>query len=725
MYKDITNLLNANRLKEALAQLQAYASQTSDWKLKNDIEALQTSYDLMLQYTIKGMQDPNKAKLYNDMKLKAYTLADRTHIFIEAKNVSNAYYDHYRTAAELPYHSFAELQLMLESYTESKDTIPLLYPDPEVRKKKTEAARRKYMEAIDELFYKIWVTPQWNDTDAEEADELLYSPLVKRKAQAVMVSAVTMSLLANFDLLKFNFLIDAYSHDSNMISMRALVGMALAFYYYDDRIRLYPDTKEILEGFYEDSTLARELYDVQIQLLKSVYETQKVEKIMRDEIIPEISNNPILKSSRLGIEEHFDPEEGNPEWEKWMDDSKLNEKLQELGEMQLGGADVYMGTFSQLKQFPFFKETPHWFYPFDSALACVNAWSSPSMSPLINMLTITPIFCNSDKYSFCLTINEMPIQQKQLLESQLVNRLEWNEFEEQIRQRLGTRNMQRENISRLYIQDLYRYFKLWKAPRAARDIFLDKLDLWNTPSLAPILQSSEYAVKLADYLSGHDCREEALPLYRKATEHTPQHAELYQKMGYIYQQKGDYEQAIANYRQADVLAPDNVWNNRHLAQCYRKTGHNEEALTYYKKVEQVQPDNLTLTLQIGQCLMALERYDEALAYFFKLEYLDKNPQNARRGIGWCHFITGKWQEAKKYYDMLTAEPKPIKEDWMNAGHIYYISGDVARAVEYYSKAQELCGSHNKFIELFRMDEPELLKQGITQTDLYVLLDALV
>ena len=43
----------------------------------------------------------------------------------------------------------------------------------------------------------------------------------------------------------------------------------------------------------------------------------------------------------------------------------ITDKLRELGELQMSGADVYMSTFSQLKQFPFFRKISHWFYPFD------------------------------------------------------------------------------------------------------------------------------------------------------------------------------------------------------------------------------------------------------------------------------------------------------------------------------------------------------------------------
>ena len=60
-----------------------YATHTSDWQLKNELEALQTSYDLMLQYTSKGMKDPNKVEIYHKMLRTAYELTDRIHIAVQ------------------------------------------------------------------------------------------------------------------------------------------------------------------------------------------------------------------------------------------------------------------------------------------------------------------------------------------------------------------------------------------------------------------------------------------------------------------------------------------------------------------------------------------------------------------------------------------------------------------------------------------------------------------
>lgn len=45
MREEIIKLLDQYRLKEALSQMTGYATHTSDWQLKNELEALQTSYD--------------------------------------------------------------------------------------------------------------------------------------------------------------------------------------------------------------------------------------------------------------------------------------------------------------------------------------------------------------------------------------------------------------------------------------------------------------------------------------------------------------------------------------------------------------------------------------------------------------------------------------------------------------------------------------------------------
>ena len=725
MREEIIKLLIQCRLKEALTQMAGYAASTSDWQLKNEIEALQTSYGLMLQYHSKGMKDPNKEEIYHKMIRTAYDLNDRVQIAVQATKGHSVYYDTMRRFAQVPPHSYSELQMQLEAYTEDMATAPLIYVGESKRKEEMDAIRKRHETAVDELFEKTWVSVRWSESESAEAQTLFQSLLIQANDLAVMISAVTMSLLQIFDIRKFMFLLDAYTHPDNLLNQRAMVGILLAIYYHEDPIQRFPEAVSRLDELNDDPGFIKDLYNIQIQLLLSSRETRKIDKKMREEIIPEMMKNP-----KLGTEApDEDAEDRNPEWEEWIDRSGITDKLRELGELQMAGADVYMSTFSQLKHYPFFHKISHWFYPFDPQyrqIAELPLENSEQKSSLLQLLINSGNFCDSDKYSFCLAMMQMPESQRKIMLQQLGSQQEITEELKESLDRLVQIKDAPKTISRQYIHNLYRFFKLWQRRNEMHDIFEDKLDLWNCLFLDKAIQDKEFLYPMAEYLFTQGYLQDAADLYDLSfTVYGAENAEMLQKTGFIYQKRGLYKEAISYYLQADLLMPDNVWNNRHLAQCYRKERDYQKAWEYYHKVEQVQPDSLPLALQIGQCLVELERYDEALAYFFKVEYLDKKPQNARRAIGWCSFITGNHSQAKKYYDLLIAEPKPTVEDWMNAGHVYYALGETEQAIEHYRKAQNLCDSHETFYRLFQSDFKYLREQGFDRTDLNILPDELI
>ncbi|WP_455673353.1 tetratricopeptide repeat protein [Phocaeicola sp.] len=725
--EDIIELIEAHRLKEALVQINALASQSSDWQLRNEIEALQTSYDLMLQYTLKGMKDPNQKKMYNTMIRTAYELADRANIRYKSTRSFAMYYDLLRTHIQAPPHSFPELQMQLEAYTEDIATAPLLYADKNRQEQELTGIRDRHEKALNELFEKVWTAVNWNETEATEARTLLNSVLVSVNDLCVMVSAVTMSLLKIFDIRKYLFLLDAYRHTDPMVNQRAIVGIAIAALYHDWRIILYPEAQAQLSLLNDDPAFIENLHTIQIQLLLS-RETQKIDKKMREEIIPEMMKNPGLKNPKIGFDDTEDPEDRNPEWENWIDQSGITDKLREIGELQMAGADVYMSTFAQLKQYPFFRRMSHWFYPFDRqdpAIASLTGSNSEQSFSMLNLLLNSDTFCNSDKYSFCFTLMQMPERQRMLMVGQLGEQNALSQEQKDQLQEMAKSRAPKEQISRQYIHDLYRFFKLWMRRSEEIDIFEDDCELWMCQDISKAMLHPEELKKLADYIFQNNYMGEAYDLFNKLLENNKSNPELWQKIGYTQQKMKNYDRALEFYKQADLLAPDTLWTNRHLALCYHKLNMPEQALEYYKKIEAAQPDNLTLSLQIGQCLVALKRYDEALAYFFKVEYLDKNPDNARRAIGWCSFVTGKYEEAKKYYDQLLQASRPKIQDWMNAGHVYQKLGNTERAVEYYSKAQDMCESRDKFIALYLEDKSYLLEQGFTEEDIYILLDELL
>ena len=93
-----------------------------------------------------------------------------------------------------------------------------------------------------------------------------------------------------------------------------------------------------------------------------------------------------------------------------------------------------------------------------------------------------------------------------------------HEASEELKERLKEMSQSKaraEFVSRQYIHDLYRFFKLWSRRHEIHDIFEDTLDLWNKEALFQALLHKEYINKLADYLFTHDDLAEAGILYDK------------------------------------------------------------------------------------------------------------------------------------------------------------------------------------------------------------------
>ena len=726
--EDIIRLLDGGRLKEALIQLQGISVQANRWDLHNRIENTLMAYGYMLQYAGQGMDDPNRKEFYRQTLRTAYELTDATNIALLSMKTSATFYDRIRTSALQPYKAYSELQLQLEAYTEDMGTATLLYHDEKRRQAEMNKIWDRHEGALTELFDKTWTTPLWTETESKEAHDILQSVLVSANDIAIMVSAATLSLLRIFDAKKLNFLMEAYKHEDFQVNQRAIVGIAIALSKHEGRLHLYPEMVSRLALLCEEEGFRKNLQTIQRQLLMT-RETSKIEKKMREEIIPEMMKNAKhLNNPKFRFDEAEDAEDQNPEWEEWMDKSGITDKIKEMGEWQMEGGDIYMGSFAQLKVYPFFNKISHWFYPFDlnlPELAPIRKELEGDQFSVFKMIALSDNFCHSDKYSFILATMDMSTGLRDLTLKQMEEQSHIHEELKDKMQHLTQKEKEAKSFSRLYIQDLYRFFKLWKRHQEEEDIFQWNFNLWENSLFGDALQAEDFTKELADYLLQKEYLEEAYTLYLKLMEaHTPM-ADVYQKAGFIMQKQKRYQEAFRHYEYADILHPDNVWTNKHLAQCYKQCGDFANALKYYQKVEAAQPDNLNIALQIGQCLARMEKYEEALAYFYKVEYLEKNPANARRAIAWCSFLTRKDEDALRYYGLLLEGTSPKAEDWMNAGHVHLVANRTQEALQHYRNAQKHFQLHGEFIETFLKDKATLLQMGIAEEEIAIVLDLLI
>ena len=723
-YQHIVVLLQQRRLKEAQSLLEAFLWNCNDWTLRNRQEQAKVSYQYMLQYMRQGVNDPGRQKLYRQLLTETWEIADQARISL-LDEVSTHYYHalHKNKKNMAKGYNMLDWLKVLESFPDDMAVCQLM-PN---NKQGLDSALQRHEETGQYLFLTTWGNSCWTAEEEQQATAYLNSELLPVNDLCLFISAVMMSAMECFDPRKLSWLLDATTHADIRANQRALVAIAVVLHTHPERLPLYPELAARLSLFNEDSSFGKQLNRVYIQLLRS-QETEKIDKKMREEIIPEMMKNVnIMRNMKYDFEESTDEDDRNPDWEKAFEASGLGDKIREMNDLQLEGADVYMSTFAQLKSYPFFKEPHNWLYPFDkqhSSIIKEFGLNPTGDNAVLALILQSGFFCNSDKYSLCFTMAHIPQAQRNMMLSQMTSQ-DLNELMDENKSSSLRQYAERpEVVSNQCIHDLYRFFKLSQRRYEFRDIFKEEIALHRIPALKDILCKPELLLAVADFHFHKEHPLEALDIYQQLIDMNYADADIFQKTGYCLQKEKRYKEAVSAYRKADVLKPDHVWTIRHLATCYRQMRDFTSALEYYKRAESIQPDNRNILFYIGSCLAESEKCDEALQYFFKLDLMENNCIKAWRAIAWCSFVGGKQEQAVKYYDKVLAL-KPAAADYLNAGHVAWKSGNMEKAAKLYAKAATECGSRETFLEMFGKDRNLLLRQGIAEKDIPLMLDMII
>lgn len=711
------------RLKQAVEILAGVITSDTDWDLYTRFTEIQTAYGYMLEYLRMGMPDPNRESLHRELTGKCLILNDRYAITGDTQNTASLYMQHRRMYRNLP-----EAATMRARLAENAANISVARMMPPAE---AQSARRGLLQQhehiISEAFNRLWTSTGWSSKDTEDISALLNDTSIGINDRATLVSAVTMGALKCFEPDKALLLCRLATHNDTAIAVRALIGAILVLSQYRERIGYYPELPAALQSLNESDNVASRIRTVQIQLLRS-RETQKINRKMREEIIPAMMKNPHLRNRKLGMDivQEIDEDEHNPEWAAWLEQDNIKGKLDEMAKWQIEGADVYMSTFSQLKRFPFFEEMTNWFRPFDTDVPQIDdimPKNIPGSKTMLGAICSSQYFCNSDKYSFCFTLSQVPEQQREMLMQQITD---GNDESTDAAPALPDEKTA-EATGNQYIQDLYRFFKLARHRKELPDPFALSLNLLENEYLAPLLDHPESILQTFHYLVEKQYHTEAYHagrLYEEKYGGNGCDGQFYQKMGYCMQKQREYTAAIDYYTKADIVHPDSLWTMRHIAQCYRLAGDFNNALHYYTAAEEIAPENMQLLLLTAECLATLKRYDEAFARFFKVEYLEHDSLRSWRAIAWCSFLTGKDEQAQRYYTRILEHPKAGREDFINAAHAEWISGNCNHAYDLYKKAAAMCRDNEDFFAIFDEDKPALKERGATDFELMLLRDLL-
>lgn len=716
-HKEVNTLLANHRLKEALLLLDAMSLSCGDYLLQQELNGIQTSYNYMLQYMEQGMDDPERDSMYHSLLVKAYSVADQLYICL-LDEVSSHLYHRLRKQQKLHplQDNLSSILATLESFNDSINLFQLLHDEEQLKQD-----LHAHELALKNMFVLVWLNARWVSSDKNIAYKYLSSELITSNDLSLFVSAVTMSLLCCFDEEKLFWLLEALYHQDNQVKARAQVGFVLVLHEHANRISLYPGIVTRISIIQEEiPDFADDINNIYLQLLRS-QDTERINKTMNEEIVPEVMKN-IQQRQQKPFADESEEQDMNPEW---MFDlgPKLNNKMRKIGKLQLEGGDINMATFSRMKGFVFFNEIHNWFYPFEpmhsevvKVLGTVDDGKSNKEMGLLKM----GMFCSSDCYSLIFMMQQLPADQRRLAFGGLSEENMEELFQDAEVEKHTLKANTLEVLSRFYIQDLYRFFKLSQIRGEFHSIFDDDLQLQDNILLKPLLYRTVFLRKVADLYFKTERFSKALSLYECLDALHVADKDIFQRMGYCHEVVcHDIVKAIHYYNQAILISLGNEWTLKHLASCYRRNGSFDKAQTCFEELLQMDPDNLNYSYGLGHCLMEQSKYHEALQCFFKMDLAEDNNVKAWRGIAWCNFMLNKLERAQSYYDKLLSL-QPNNNDWLNAGHVAWCGGRLSLAIEYYRKAAG--DDFQQFRCLYLKDQELMQRKGISQTDYLLMLD---
>lgn len=729
-YGKITSLLKEKRLKEALDEISELLSHLPDeWPISDKLSEVESSYRYMIQYMLDGFDDPNRQAFYDNLLLTTYTLADKTIESLLEKESAHLYYQkkrYYRL------HTDDTIQAALDAVDKATSDLSLhsLLSDIDHNAEVASSLRQKKEQAEEELFVRIWCNYPATEWDYSALEEGLSPTRFSTETSALIVAALLLNLLQRYDEKKLDLLLSAYtSFDEEEVRQRALCSALILLHIYRERVNLSSSLTAHIDALKEREDFPRDVRNIFLQLIKS-RETERISRKFTEELLPEMMKLSPSLYNKINPAD-FDPESGspdpNPEWQELLEKSGIADKIKELNDLQMEGADVFLSTFSGLKSFPFFGEIGNWFRLFNtehSALQGLFPEGENKPNNFLQLIGCSRFLCNSDKYSFCLSLKQVPESQRQMMTMQFnAEGADLAQIEKE--RQASSADEVKTSVANQYIQDLYRFFKLHNRRNEFDDLFAHPIDLMQVESLQSILDRDETLRIIGEFYFKKEFYADALTLFRRLVERHTTDNGLYQKIGYCLQAAGEYDKALEAYLQAEMIQPDNMWTVRRIAACYRNLKQSQKALEYYLRAEAMQPDNLSIGLLIGHCYVEEKNYEEALKYYFKVDYLKPDGGKAWRPIAWCSFLTGKYEQAMRYYEkILSATPSAL--DYMNAGHVELVLKHTRRALELYRESISQGNNDSRtFVENFKQDIPELVRAGVAEHDIPILLDQLL
>lgn len=682
-------------LSHLLQTLKTDVHKLNDYQLTNELNNISDTYEAMLRFLTMGVEDPNLSTMYSQLQQRACVLSIRCK---RMERIAANPLDLYSISAKnlTPQATFENLLLTLES-----DTDPKTQDIHTIR-----------------LFHFVWTSDIWKRNDFEQAMCLLTSDSISVKVKSILVSAITYACLEYMDFHKMMLLFEAYLEENVEINQRAIIGIILVCRRHQDIISSYPEIVARLSLFHDDPEFRKDFFHSMIQLQLEV-NTPRISDKMRNDIMPSLLNSSKMMRKKLGLIElnsEMTKNGENPDWNMndSIDEKKAMDKMQEMADLQIDGADIYMSTFAVMKNYPFFNEIAHWFYPFDkddASLGNISYILNDERGKYLLMLLNAGPFANSDKYSLCFMGNTLGEKAMEAFCSQIESQVSSQEDHESLIDSALNKKTTKNDARRRYVFDLYRFHKLFsRHPQFTNPFIENNKPVTYSPAETDIFtefaNDADQMLALAEFMIRQENYKEAIAILHSLEKAYNTNGEYWQKRGFCNQKLGDWQQALSCYDKADVIQSNSKWTLAHLGIAAINCQAYEKALEAYSQLIEMDPDSTKYINRKVECLISLSRYEDALPLLQKSHYLNDGDKQVKQYLALTYAILGKTDEALALYYPIDVSTSPT--DFLTIGIIHLSEGKTNRAFAHLTQACLMDGFEQKYKEL----TAQFVAQGI-------------
>ena len=196
-HDDICRLLSDRKLKPAFDLLGNMITANGLGEFGDQLLDLEQNYRFMLKYTVEGITDPERQKIYQHLLLSTFELADLCADSLLLKYSASLEYQKKRGFSRMMLEDIPEYFSQLESFHLEKELRSLI--ENTVPDKKGEPNEEKHLQKLINLFYHFWFKNRLSHEEISTFKEFLRNSHFPVHEKAFLVTAITLGQLLLFD----------------------------------------------------------------------------------------------------------------------------------------------------------------------------------------------------------------------------------------------------------------------------------------------------------------------------------------------------------------------------------------------------------------------------------------------------------------------------------------------------------------------------------------------